>query len=94
MSNPAYLQPVPDGLVTRSSGPWVGEKLYFVRQYINIFETSMKSKWPQRNYIDLFAGPGKNLNKDSGEILFGSPLLSLVKGENNSTQCVILTATN
>jgi three-Cys-motif partner protein len=78
MSNPAYLQPVPDGLVTRSSGPWVEEKLYFVRQYIDIFETSMKSKWPQRNYIDLFAGPGKNIIKDKGEILLGSSLLALV----------------
>ena len=78
MNNLEYLQPVPDGLVTRPSGPWVGEKLDYVRRYIDIFETSMKSKWPQRNYIDLFAGPGKNIIKDKDEILLGSPLLALV----------------
>jgi three-Cys-motif partner protein len=38
----------------------------------------MRSKWPHRNYIDLFAGPGKNLIKGTGEILLGSPLISLV----------------
>jgi hypothetical protein len=31
MSNPEYLQPVPDGLVTRPSGTWVREKLDYVR---------------------------------------------------------------
>lgn len=77
MNNPEYLQPVPDGLVTRPSGPWGAEKLDYVRRYIDIFETAMKSKWPQRNYIDLFAGPGKNKTRETGEILLGSPILSL-----------------
>jgi len=77
MSNPEYLQPVPDGLVTRPSGSWGAEKLDYVRRYIDIFETAMKSKWPQRNYIDLFAGPGKNKTRETGEILLGSPILSL-----------------
>lgn len=78
MSNPEYLQPVPDGLITRPSGSWVAEKLDYVRRYIDIFSTSMKAKWPQRNYIDLFAGPGKNVLKDTGKVILGSPLLSLV----------------
>ena len=71
------MQPVPDGLKTRPSGAWVAERLDYVRRYIDIFETSMRSKWHQRNYIDLFAGPGKNVRKDTGEILLGSPILSL-----------------
>jgi len=77
MNNSFYLQPFPDGLVARKSGRWVAEKLDYVRRYIDIFETSMKSKWSKRNYIDLFAGPGKDV-LDTGEILLGSPLLALV----------------
>lgn len=77
MNKPQYLQPVPDGLLTRPSGKWASEKLDYIRRYIDIFETSMRSKWHQRNYIDLFSGPGKNMVKDSSEILLGSPLLSL-----------------
>jgi three-Cys-motif partner protein len=77
MINADYLEAVTDGLVTRPSGSWVAEKLDYVQRYINIFETSMKSKWSQRNYIDIFAGPGKNILKDTGEVLLGSPLLSL-----------------
>ena len=78
MNGSEYLQPVSDGLITRKSGSWVVEKLDYIRRYIEIFETSMRSKWAQRNYIDLFSGPGKNVIKDSGEILLGSPLLSLI----------------
>ena len=38
----------------------------------------MRNYWLERNYIDLMAGPGKNRVKDTGEILLGSPLLSLI----------------
>jgi three-Cys-motif partner protein len=78
MNHAEYLEPIPDGLATRPSGSWVVEKLDYVRRYIDIFETSMRSKWSQRNYIDLFAGPGKNVLKDTRQVLLGSPLLSLV----------------
>ena len=77
MKSEDYLQPVPDGLLTRSSGPWAKEKLDYVRRYIDIFETSMKGKWPERNFIDLFAGPGKDLIKGTQEIILGSPLISI-----------------
>jgi three-Cys-motif partner protein len=72
-----YLQPTDDGLPMRSSGPWAAEKLDYLRRYIDIFETSMREKWPIRNYIDLLAGPGKNCVRDTGQILLGSPLLAL-----------------
>jgi three-Cys-motif partner protein len=78
MNRPEYLQPILDGLITRPSGSWASVKLDYLRRYIDIFETSMRSRWPQRNYIDLFAGPGKNTIKGTGEILLGSPLLSLI----------------
>ena len=56
----AYLEPQDDGLAMRESGDWVAEKLDYLERYIAIFENSMHGKpWRARNYIDLFAGPGK-----------------------------------
>lgn len=72
-----YLNPVDDGLSLRSSGSWAKVKLDYLNRYINVFETSMRRKWPNRNYIDLLAGSGKNNIRDTGEILLGSPLLAL-----------------
>ena len=77
MINPNYLLAIPDGLITRPSGIWAAEKLDYLHRYIDTFETAMRLKWPQRNYIDLFAGPGKNLVKSSGDVLLGSPILAL-----------------
>ncbi len=73
-----YLQPVDDGLLMRKSGPWVAEKLDYLKRYIYIFETSLHDKpWRKRIYIDLFAGPGKCLIRRTGTVLLGSPLLAL-----------------
>jgi three-Cys-motif partner protein len=75
-ANP-YLQPVADGLRTRESGAWVAEKLDYLRRYIDVFETSMRKKWPVRAYIDLFSGPGKCEDRDTGQVYLGSPLIAL-----------------
>ena len=72
-----YLQPTDDGLPMRPSGAWAAEKLDYLQRYIDVFETSMREKWPVRYYIDLLAGPGKNHIRETGEILLGSPLLAL-----------------
>lgn len=72
-----YLQPQEDDLSMRESGSWAAEKLDYLARYIDVFETSMRQKWPVRYYIDLLAGPGKNRVRDSGAILLGSPLLAL-----------------
>lgn len=77
MTDRDYLDPIDDGLVIRSFGSWTAEKLDYLRRYIDIFETSMRLKWPERNYIDLFSGPGKIKIKTTGQILLGSPLLAL-----------------
>jgi len=61
----------------RESGPWVAEKLDYVKRYINVFETSMRKKWSRRHYIDLFAGPGKCVCRRTGMVYLGSPLLAL-----------------
>ena len=73
----AYLQPQHDGLLMRESGPWVAEKLDYVKRYINVFETSMRRKLSRRHYIDLFAGPGKCVCRRTGMVYLGSPLLAL-----------------
>lgn len=72
-----YLLPEPDGLPTRPSGLWATEKLDYLRRYIDVFETSMRGKWPIRNYVDLQAGPGKISLRETGEIRLGSPLLAV-----------------
>lgn len=73
-----FIEQVNDGGVLRSSGEWVKFKLDYLNRYLNIFENSMKDKWPIRIYIDILAGSGKNRLRKSDEILFGSPLLSLM----------------
>lgn len=72
-----YLQSVDDGLYMRVYGPWTEIKLDYLARYIEIFETAMRDKWKNRNYIDLFAGCGKIKVKKSGRILLGSPLIAL-----------------
>lgn len=73
----SYLQPQQDGLPMRESGPWVSEKLDYLRRYIDVFEIAMRKTWAHRHYIDLFSGPGKCTCRKTGEIHLGSPLLSL-----------------
>ena len=73
----AYLKPVEDGLAMRPAGIWAREKLDYLRRYIDVFETAMRNKWSVRHYIDLFAGPGKNIDRDSGTVFLGSPLVAL-----------------
>jgi three-Cys-motif partner protein len=81
----AYLEPQDDGLAMRESGDWVAEKLDYLERYIAIFENSMHGKpWRARNYIDLFAGPGKcfvpegkGIAPEKQAVYLGSPLLAL-----------------
>ncbi len=73
-----YLLPEDDGLPARPFGKWVAEKLYYLKRYIYMFETSMRERpWRGRNYIDLFAGSGKCYVAETGEFHLGSPLLAL-----------------
>ncbi len=58
-------------------GSWGEEKYRLVRNYSQIFATSMKGKWQCRVYIDLFAGAGRAKIKGSGKIVEGSPLIAL-----------------
>ncbi len=73
----SYLQPEDDGLLMRSSGPWVAIKIDYLQRYIDILTTSMRRKWPRMYYVDLFAGPGKNRDDETGTVHLGSPLIAL-----------------
>jgi three-Cys-motif partner protein len=76
VTNPAYLQPVDDGLPMRSGGDYARAKLQVVQEYLNMAMTAVKTKpWRTSFYIDLQSGPGKN-NLD-GKIELGSPLIAL-----------------
>jgi len=65
-----------DGLPGRCSGGWAEEKYYYLRRYCDIFTKGMRQKWPNLVYIDLFAGPGRCINRDTGDFLDGSPLIA------------------
>ena len=66
-----------DGLPVRSSGGYAQEKLTYVAKYQDIFANGMKNRWPDRTYVDLMAGPGRCVDRDSGEEFEGSPMRSL-----------------
>jgi three-Cys-motif partner protein len=66
-----------DGLAMRESGEWVKRKDHYLRRYCEMFTVAMKGKWKQLTYLDLLAGPGRCVVKNTGEILPGSPLIAL-----------------
>ena len=66
-----------DGLLARCVGPWSADKLYYIRSYLNVFSVAMRKKFPERAYIDLFAGPGLCIVDDDAGEIEGSPLISL-----------------
>lgn len=72
------LETTDDGLLLRTHGGlWTYDKLYYLNAYLDRFIVSMRRKnWRSLNYIDLFAGPGKNLLPDK-RVLLGSPVLAL-----------------
>ncbi|MGD0114902.1 MAG: three-Cys-motif partner protein TcmP [Dehalococcoidia bacterium] len=53
------------------------DKHFFVARYVDIFATAMKRKWPERVYVDLFAGPGKCCLEQHATEEYGSPLIAL-----------------
>ena len=65
-----------DNLPGRPSGPWAKEKLYYVGRYMRILNGGMKDRWPYRAFVDLMAGPGTCIDRDSHSEFPGSPLLA------------------
>jgi len=73
-----YLQNIDDGLPMRESGDYAKAKLKILDGYIERFIVSQRNReWRAFCYIDLFAGPGKNIFDPSKNIMLGSPLISM-----------------
>jgi three-Cys-motif partner protein len=64
-----------DGLYTPEVGDWSETKYRLLAAYARVFATSMKARWDERVYIDLFAGAGKA--RTPAGIVLSSALLAL-----------------
>ena len=67
----------PDNLYTPLVGQWSEEKYMLLANYAQVFATSMKDKWEDRVYVDLFAGAGQARIRDSTREVLCSPMLAL-----------------
>lgn len=68
---------LPDDLHTPMVGEWGRQKYLRLWMYASIFARGMKNQHRHRVYIDLFAGAGKAIIRETGELVLGSPLLAL-----------------
>jgi three-Cys-motif partner protein len=66
-----------DGLFTPEVGDWAEEKYRLLWCYADLFATSMKKKWDERCYMDLFSGSGYARIRGTKRIVQSSPLLAL-----------------
>ncbi len=71
------LVPASDSLLARCVGPWSVDKLFYVRNYLELFSRAMRDTFQERHYLDLFAGPGRCILDDSSGEIDGSPLVAL-----------------
>jgi three-Cys-motif partner protein len=66
-----------DGLRARPGRIWTIEKLTYLQNYASAFTTAMRGKWERLVYIDLLAGPGRDIDLERNEEFDGSPLIAL-----------------
>jgi len=62
-----------DGLRARPGRIWTVEKLAYLEKYANAFTNAMRGKWEGLVYIDLLAGPGRDIDVKTKEEFDGSP---------------------
>ncbi|MFB6319895.1 three-Cys-motif partner protein TcmP [Saccharicrinis sp. FJH54] len=67
---------VSDDLPVRCVGDWGQEKIYLLVRYLDMFATSMHNKW-KVNYIEICSGPGRCIDRRSGQEFDGSSLAIL-----------------
>lgn len=63
-----------DGLPVRCVGEWGYDKVYRLTQYFGIFASGMKDKWAGLNYLEIGAGPGRCILRETGDELDGTSL--------------------
>lgn len=73
----ALQKAAPDEFDTPEVGEWAEQKYRILFHYANLFSMSMKEKWEQRVYVDLFACAGKARIKDTSRTVLTSALLAL-----------------
>lgn len=67
-----------DGQPLLSVGPWAENKLHYLNYYTSLFTSSMKKRWGETAYIDLFSGPGLcSIRTNANKVIEGSPLIAL-----------------
>ncbi|CAE6853611.1 three-Cys-motif partner protein TcmP [Paraburkholderia domus] len=62
-----------DGLPVMKVGPWSEDKHVALSRYVDAARKA-RAKWPYTAFIDLFSGPGRVLNRESGVISDGGVL--------------------
>lgn len=71
------MGPQHDGLALPQIGSWGKRKYHILGRYLDQFTTAMRPRWPAGlHFIDLFAGAGLAQVRESGEIVYGSPLIA------------------
>ena len=63
-----------DGMPIRCVGQWAEQKIYLLNQYFGIFAQGMKNKWTEINYIEIFSGPGRCIDRQCGAEFDGTAL--------------------
>ncbi len=70
-----------DKLPVRCVGDWAKEKIFHLVQYFGIFSQGMKNRWNGINYIEICSGPGRCINRETGEEFDGTAL-AIAKHKN------------
>jgi three-Cys-motif partner protein len=70
-----------DGLPVRCVGDWAQQKIFHLVQYFGIFSQGMNRKWKGINYIEICSGPGRCINRSTGEEFDGTSL-AILKHKN------------
>lgn len=65
----------PDGLTYAEVGPWAEEKHRLLAHYASMFSRSMRQKWDEIVYLDLYAGPGECRIKGTNRYYRSSPTI-------------------
>ena len=71
-----YVRDPADGLPARRVRRWARRKHHYLDRYLSIFARTMETKWRTRTFVDLFAGPGRCEERETGEFYDGSPLIA------------------
>ena len=65
----------PDGLPASEAGPWAEEKHKLLAHYATLFVRSMRGKWGELVYLDLFSGAGAFKVRHTTRYYRSSPMI-------------------